>query len=751
MTAGATDQRLLVLSNRLPITLRRSHGRIRAERSAGGLVAALEPAMERRGGVWIGWPGTRVLADEDLALPAGAYELAPVPLRDSEVRRYYHGFSNGTLWPLFHSLLERTSLDRRDWEVYDRVNEIFARCADERMADGDLVWVHDYHLVRCPHWLRQMRPEARIGFFLHIPFPPYDVYRILPWSREVLRGMLASDLIGFHSPGYVSNFLDCVDRLLGERVDRETGSVEHGDRTVRVQAFPLGIDYAAYEARARQAPATRRVNHDQIILGVDRLDYTKGIPERMRAYERLLELHREHRGNVVLIQVAVPSREQVSEYQQLKRELDELVGRINGRFGTSVWTPIRYIHRAIPPERLSALYRDADVGLVTPLRDGMNLVAKEFVASQTDEPGVLVLSRLAGAAETMQEALLVNPYNLDSVAEALHTALTMPLDQREARLRALQRRERREDLHAWLASFLEAAESPRPRIQPVGEADFESLLGDFLKRRPLALFLDYDGTLAAIASHPSMVRLSDGMRSALEACAARPDTQVAVVSGRSLSDIRKQVPIDRVILAGNHGLEIEGPGIPPYRHPDIAHYTERAKDLACHLEQLDFQGVWVEAKGASLTLHFREAHSSVHAEVAERARVLIRDAGFQARDALCAVEARPPIGWDKGHAVLHVLRECYGPGWSELLRALYVGDDETDEDAFRALSGLGATFRVGSADQPTRARRRLSGVDAVATLLRWLGSRPVGDPIPRSEGALRRSDQSSAGGSFSRS
>jgi trehalose 6-phosphate synthase/phosphatase len=229
-----------------------------------------------------------------------------------------------------------------------------------------------------------------------------------------------------------------------------------------------------------------------------------------------------------------------------------------------------------------------------------------------------------------------------------------------------------------------------------------------------------------------MVRMSDEMISALRACAAREDTQVAVISGRSLRDIRSHVPVQGVIFAGNHGLEIEGPGIASYRHPDIAHYTDRAKDLAVKLEQLDVEGVWVEAKGASLTLHFREAPMASHERVATEARRIIRDAGFQARDALCAVEARPPIGWDKGHAVLHVLRDCYGPGWSESLRAIYVGDDETDEDAFRALSGLGATFRVGAADQPTRARRRLSGVEAVETLLRWIASRAPGESIVKS-------------------
>ena len=565
--------------------------------------------------------------------------------------------------------------------------------------------------------------------FLHIPFPPFDVYRVLPSYRAILRGMLACDLVGFHCPGYVRNFEDSVERLLGARVDRDAGRIEHGNQTIRVGAFPLGIDYEEYERRAREAPRPKRAPDEQIILGVDRLDYTKGIPERMRAYERLLEQHPEHRGTTSLIQIAVPSREQVSEYKALKRELDELVGRINGRFGTSMWTPIRYVHRSIPAARLSALYRDASVGLVTPLRDGMNLVAKEFVASQTDDAGVLVLSRLAGAAETMKEALQVNPYNVESVADALHTALTMAADDRQERMISLQRREREHDLDAWLRAFLAEATRPADRMAPVREADFDAWLSSFVGRRSLAVFLDFDGTLVKIASHPAMVNLGADMKALLDACVARPDTDVAIISGRSLTDLRSQIPIAGIALAGNHGLEIEGPGLSDYRHPDVEHYEERAVELVRQLETIRSDGAWVEQKGASLTFHFRAVAPEEHDKVAEEARQRIQDAGFQPRDALCAVEGRPPIGWDKGRAVLHLLREKYGPGWSEKVRVVYVGDDETDEDAFASLRGLGATFRVGPATRPTLARRRLSDVEAVGTMLRWITRRPEGRPI----------------------
>ncbi|MEM9177442.1 MAG: bifunctional alpha,alpha-trehalose-phosphate synthase (UDP-forming)/trehalose-phosphatase [Myxococcota bacterium] len=729
MIDEAKRGRLIVASNRLPVTVKRNRGELKAERSTGGLVAAMEPAMQKQGGTWIGWPGIQLKPGESLHVEGAAFEMGSIPLSPTEVKRFYHGFSNGVLWPLFHSLPERMLVDPRNWEVYEAINQRFADAIVEHLGEDDLVWIHDYHLALCPELVRRARPDARIAFFLHIPFPPYDLFRILPEHRAVLRGLLACDLIGFHCPGYKSNFEDCVERLLGVRVDRANGEIEHGDHVARIGDFPLGIDYARYERAAREGPRPKRAPHEKIILGVDRLDYTKGIPERMRAYERMLEVHPEMRGEVSFVQIAVPSREQVSEYQALKRELDELVGRINGRFGRSDWTPIRYIHRSIASPKLSALYRDADVALVTPLRDGMNLVAKEFVASQTDAPGVLVLSRMAGAAETMREALRVNPYNVESVAEALHRALEMQPDEREARMRALQRRERKHDLGEWLDRFIDRATQRRPSMRPVARDDFEGWLGAFVGSRPLAVFLDFDGTLAPIASHPSLVKLGDGMRDALERANARTDTDLAIVSGRGLADVRHMVDLEGFVYAGNHGLEITGEGIDAYRHPDLAHYEDRANELVTTLEQLDVDGGWVEAKGASLTFHYRAVEAEEHATAAELARAAIREAGFQARDALCAVEARPPIGWDKGHAVLHVLRTKYGPGWSESVRVLYAGDDETDEDAFRSLHGLGMTFRVGPATQPTRARRRLSDVGAVETLLRWIADRTPGLPI----------------------
>jgi trehalose 6-phosphate synthase/phosphatase len=671
----------------------------------------------------VGWPGGPLRERAPLATEAG-YRLAPVQLSQVEVKRYYLGFANRTLWPLFHSFPARMELEREEWNCYEAVNRRFSQAVEETAEPGDLVWIHDYQLMRVGGHLRRARPEARIAFFLHVPFPPYDLFRILPWDRQILRGLLACDLVGFHCAGYASNFLDCVERLLGARVDRGTGRVEHGERTVGVGVFPLGIDCELYAKRAREAPR-RDARGERIVLGVDRLDYTKGLPEKIRAFERLLELHPEHRERVTLLQVAEPSRGEVAEYRRLKREVDELVGDVNGRLATSHWTPIRYLHRSLSPEELAGLYRDSDVALVTPLRDGMNLVAKEYVVCQVDEPGVLILSRLAGAAESMREAALVNPYDCDAVADALHEALRLEASERAERMRAMQLRERRCDVHTWLSAFMDAASAPPPRIRPVSREDFEAWLGPALAGRRAALFLDYDGTLTEIVEHPAEARLRPAVREELRACSRRDDTEVAIVSGRTLSDLRRLVDLPDVVLVGNHGLEIEGPDLEPFVHPDLPRFAARTRELADALRSLREPGVWLEEKGATLTLHYRGSPAAEHAGIAERARAMIRAAGFEPRDALRAVEARPPFGWDKGHGVLHVLRARHGPPWPEEVRVVYAGDDDTDEDAFRALQGLGITFRVGPAARPTLASRRLPNVEAVECLLGWVATRPA--------------------------
>ena len=665
---------------------------------------------------------TAVGAAVDPVRAGEPYSVRPVMLSESEITRFYHGFSNRTLWPLLHSMPARAKFDSREWEVYKRINSRFGEILVEEAEGESLVWIHDYHLLLAPAQVRQERADLRIAFFLHIPFPPYDIFRLLPWDRETLRAMLACDLIGFHVRSYAHNFLDCAQRILGARVRRDEMIVEYGDRTTRVGAFPLGIDFSGFESLALAAPRQPETE-SMVVLGVDRLDYTKGIPERIYAFERMLERYPEHRENVILLQIAVPSRSQVSEYRALKREIDELVGRVNGKFATATWSPIRYLYRSISQQRLAALYRDARAALITPIRDGMNLVAKEFIASQVGDPGVLILSRLAGAADTMREALLVNPYDIEGSAEAIHRALTMEEGERRSRVAALRRREQRDDVNAWVSSFIKTAVSARPRIVPITDADFSGWVGEFLGRYRLALFLDYDGTLSPLVEHPSKAKLSRAMRKALDDCIGREDSDVAIVSGRSLADIRSMAKHKDLTYAGNHGLEIEGPDFPSFVHEDLIHYRYRAGELARDLEKIAVDGAWTEAKGPTLTYHYRAVPEKRRAAFVREAHEIIHRNGYQARDAHAAVEARPPIGWDKGRAVLHILRTRYGPSWSEHVRVIYVGDDQTDEDAFRFLAGLAQTFRVGTADTPTAAARRLPDVAGVLSLLEWLARR----------------------------
>jgi trehalose 6-phosphate synthase/phosphatase len=724
MSPRAERARLVVVSNRLPITVVSTRRRTRLERAPGGLVSALDPVLRENGGVWIGWPGGS-LRDPSVLGSFGeraGFQLIPLSLSRRDLKRFYLGFSNTTLWPVLHSFPTRMEINRDDWSAYDTVNRRFAGLAQEVWQPGDLIWIHDYQLMRMASHLRRARPAARIAFFLHVPFPAFDIFRLLPWDRELLRGLLACDLVGFHCESYASNFIDATERLLGARVDRGARSIEHGERTVSVGAFPLGTDARRFAEWANAAPDPEP-STVTCVLGVDRLDYTKGLPEKIRAFERFLELHPEHHERVVLMQIAELSRDQLPEYQRVKREVDELVGKVNGRFATQTWTPIHYRHRGVSPTELAGIYRDADVALVTPLRDGMNLVAKEYVACQTREPGVLILSRLAGAAETMPEALLVNPYNTDAVAAAIHTALQMSLPERTERMSALRRREGVRDVHAWVDGFLARARAPIAPIRAPRPDDFGTWLGAAIDGKRVALFVDFDGTLAEIVSHPTRARLGAGMRGALRACMARSDTDVAIVSGRALADVRTLVGEPDVMIVGNHGLEIEGGRLAPFVHPDISLFRARIEKAAKLLEQLCGDGSWVEQKGATLTLHYRNAAPAEQKRMVQRARALARRHGLSPRDALFAVEIRPPTAWDKGSAVLHVLRSLHGPAWSESVEPIYAGDDETDEDAFRALQGLGVTFRVGGAERSTLAMHRLPNVAAVETLLRWVAER----------------------------
>lgn len=409
---------------------------------------------------------------------------------------YYNGCCNEIFWPLLHSMPGSCKFDLKHWKSYVTVNKHFAertvealeKCHERNTHTGSpIVWIHDYHLTLAANYIREKADDKnlhlQLAFFLHIPFPTFDIFKLCPWGDEVLQGILACDMVGFHIRDYCLNFVDCCQRSLGCRVDRKNLLVEHGGRSVRVRPLPIGIPFNRFVELAKTAPKVFTASDIQIILGVDRLDYTKGLVNRLLSFELLLEKYPQHREKVSLLQISVPSRTDVKEYQDLKEQIDQLVGRINGRFTTANWSPIRYIFGCVSQDQLAAYYRDASVAFVTPLRDGMNLVAKEFVACQINQPpGVLIVSPFAGAGETMHEALLCNPYELHDTADVLHRALTMPDDERALRMSRLRRREAENDVNQWMRSFLKAMGSLEEddvgatSLQPVTIDDFDEYL-----------------------------------------------------------------------------------------------------------------------------------------------------------------------------------------------------------------------------------------------------------------------------------
>ena len=737
-TPGARP--LVVVSNRLPFRAERDARGLRLTRSPGGLVSALEPVLQQHGGVWIGWAGaTRedTEAAGGLALPASErVGYHAVPLSGTEVAQYYGGFSNRTIWPLFHYFVSRTTIDGALWRAYERVNERFAQVAAAAAPPGAMIWVHDYQLLRAPHHLRRLAPESRVAFFLHIPFPATDVFRVLPWSRSLLQGMLACDLVGFQVPSYAQHFLACAERLLGCEVDRAAGVVRFEGREVAVEAHPISIDVGMVETLAgRLEAAPRRAGTDRLIeiLGVDRLDYTKGLYERLLAVERLLDRYPGYRRRVRFTQVMVPSRERVAEYSDLKRQIDEAVGRINGRFSEAGWTPVHYLVRSLPPAELVPLYRHADVALVTPLRDGMNLVAKEYAAAQLEDDGVLILSEMAGAADELQEALLVNPFDVEAVADALHRALSMSQDERRARMSALRDRVRANDVHAWVDRFVAAAEAAadRSRASVASPADAaRRRLAPWLSERPaVALFLDYDGTLTPLVPRPEDATLSDAARATLEQAARTPNLDTVIVSGRALADVRQLVGIAGLTYVGNHGFEIEGPGI-SFRHDRTDRFLAALERAAVDLEALRIPGARVERKGITLACHVREVPADDRQHAEQAIESVLRRHRLRVTLGHEVLEARPGIDWHKGRAVLHVLVRRHGADWPSRVRALYVGDDVTDEDAFRSLRGIGRSICVTSTHFPTATASDLDlpDPDAVLQLLRWLAAGGFAQP-----------------------
>jgi trehalose 6-phosphate synthase/phosphatase len=723
--------RVLIVANRLPITVRATEDRVEVQKSSGGLATGLLRPHEQSGGLWIGWSGApeQLTAAQQSQLDQQLAEmrLVAVPLTEDQVTRYYEGFSNGVLWPLFHYLLDQVPLRVRDWEPYAEVNQRFADIVAEHYQPGDLIWVHDYQLLLLPELLRQRLPDARIGFFLHIPFPSEDLFRTLPQRDRLLRGLLGADLVGFHTPAYLRHFAASLTQILGITV--EIDRVQCADREVRLGVFPMGIDAETFRGLAEdpavlaEARALRGDGTVKLLVGVDRLDYTKGIPHRLLSYERMLQAHPDLRERVRLIQVAVPSRTGVEAYQEFRSLVDGLVGRINGDFATPTWVPVHYIYRGLSEPELVALYRAADVMLVTPLRDGMNLVAKEFVATRTDGDGVLVLSEFAGASWELPEALQVNPYDVDGTAESCYRALTMGLEERRNRLGPLRVRVETYDVHRWAATFLEQLEGitrhpSAARRAPGGpSAARDALFARLRDSEDLLALLDYDGTLVPYTATPELARPDPTLLELLGALAARPRTEVHVVSGRARETLEHWLGALPLALHAEHGFwsrpirntewrpigEIGG----SWREPALA----ILRDITARTP-----GSLIEVKAVALAWHYRMADPESGERRANELRVhltqLLSNQPVEILAGHKVIEIRP-YGIHKGRIVPPLSPDAIAG-----TTVLAMGDDRTDEDMFAALPPDAITIRVGPG--PTQARFRLDGVPGVRALLHSL-------------------------------
>jgi trehalose 6-phosphate synthase/phosphatase len=716
--------RLLIVSNRLPVTVRAIGSEVTVERSSGGLATGMSGPHERLGGLWIGWPG----ALESLSSEARAevdrrladLRLVGVPLTPGEIAGYYEGYSNTVLWPLFHYAIARLPQEVRDFDVYETVNERFADAVASRYQPGDLVWVHDYQLMLVPRMLRDRIPDARIGFFLHIPFPSSEIFRLLPQRERLLEGLLGADLIGLHTATYVRHFASSVLRLVG--APTEVDRIRWNDREVRLGVFPMGIEAAKLSALASSSEVkalveAHRAGGERLLVGVDRLDYTKGIQRRLLAFEALLRHHPELRGRVRLVQVAVPSRENVEAYRELRDEVDAAVGRIHGEFATPSWSPIHYLYRNLSQQEVVALYRTADVVLVTPLRDGMNLVAKEFVASRPDEDGVLVLSEFAGAAAELSEAVLVNPYDVAKTSDALLRALIMPPEERQTRMATLRQRVMTYDVHWWARAFVARLEriagtsAASPGLSSA--ADVGASVERARAAPRLALLIDYDGTLVPFAPTPDLAAPDADLLALLRRLAARQGTEVHVVSGRKRLTLERWLGPLPVGLHAEHGFWTRLPGgawtaaevaLSEWREPVLAILRDFAERTP---------GSLIEEKTAGLAWHYRTADPEYGAaqakELSLHLATLLSNVPVEILPGDMVIEVRP-YGINKGRAVAQVLSRS-APG--TLLLAM--GDDRTDEDLFAALPDGSVAVHVGPS--PSRAPIRIRNVYAARAFL----------------------------------
>jgi trehalose 6-phosphate synthase/phosphatase len=736
-------QRIVLVSNRLPFTVAEKDGDIEFQNSAGGVATGLHALLEtidipnigNAEYVWIGWPGGRVSPEFEARVKLEAqsrFHAYPVFLSEQEIDAFYAGFCNKTIWPLFHYFPLYARYEPEYWAHYKKVNEAFAEAALEILKPGDLLWIHDYHLMLLPQLIRARLPDLSIGFFLHIPFPHYEIFRFLPaeWRRDLLEGLLAADVVGFHTFDYVQYFLRCVLRILGH--ENQMGKLLVHDRTVKVASFPMGVPFGKFATAAdsavvseEKATLKRTLAETKLILSVDRQDYSKGILNRLEGFETFLETNPEWRDKVTLLMVVVPSRIGIEDYERMKKGIEELVGRINGQFGSLRWTPIRYQYRSLSFESLVALYAISDVALVTPLRDGMNLIAKEYIASRTDQSGVLVLSEMAGAARELGEALIINPNNRQEIAKALAEALSMPPAEQRRRIEIMQNRLRRFDLARWAKDFFSELISIGPERERVfgklaSPANVRAMAEQYRSSERRLILLDYDGTLVPFADHPRAAKPPQAIIELLSRLAADARNEVVIISGRDRSSMQDWFDRLPIAFAAEHGAWIKERNS-EWRAAN-SHPTSWKDKLVPLLEMYvdRLPGAFIENKDFSLVWHYRAADPEqamvVAREMADDLLSFTGNIDVQIVQGSKTVEIRSS-GINKASAARLWLSK------QDFDFILAIGDDGDDEDLFMVLPAHAHSVRVGIAR--TGAQFNLREPWEVVKLLEALTAAPA--------------------------
>ncbi|HUC84722.1 MAG TPA: bifunctional alpha,alpha-trehalose-phosphate synthase (UDP-forming)/trehalose-phosphatase [Candidatus Acidoferrales bacterium] len=730
--------RLVIVSNRLPFTVSFKDGKPEFKPSAGGLTTGLWSYLDRQAldgtarpdFLWMGWPGANVPPEHEAAVRQHGerqFKSVPIFVPEENMDRFYLGFCNKTIWPLFHYFPTLTHYEEEHWQEYRQVNRRFGEAVVAALRPDDLLWVHDYHLMLLPKLVREKFPEMPIGFFLHVPFPSWEIFRMLPrgWREEIIEGLLGSSLVGFHTHDFVRHFLTSVLRTSG--YEHQLGQLTLRDRLVQVETLPMGVEFERFAEAAVSKETELRVEElrkkclgQKVIFSVDRLDYTKGLINRLRGYECFLKGNPQWHGKVVFIISVAPSRIGVDSYQNMKLELEQTVGRIVGNFGDVHWTPLVYQFRLLTFDEIVPLYRLCDVALITPLRDGMNLVAKEFIASRPDQTGVLVLSEMAGAAKEMGEAVIINPFHCEDFAKALELALNMPVEEQIRRNQLLQERLRRHNVVRWADDFVQTLlstqkiEAARRARLLTGRA-YSGVVQQYCAASRRALLLDYDGTLVPFALEPRLAQPDTELIDTLAALGSDPANRVAIISGRPRQTLQEWFGELPISLIAEHGAWLRDLG-GPWRmlKTMTADWKERVRPiLQLYVDRLP--GALLEEKEFSLAWHYRRADpeqaSQYAKELVDDLSGYTRNIDVQVFEGNRVIELRN-AGVNKGSAA----QAWLAGRMPEFI--LGIGDDWTDEDLFRALPASAVSVRVGLAN--TAAKYYLFGPTTVRRMLREL-------------------------------